>query len=118
MYTVASLLDIESDKKVQNVWSVLEDNCSLKGIRSTPLPHISWQASEDFLFEDLERYLIEFTSHHKPFSIRTTGLGIFTGEKIILYLAVVQSTHLAKMHNLMWKGMSQFGRRHYYYSPD
>jgi 2'-5' RNA ligase len=118
IYTIASLLDVEGDEKVKNLWEVLENQCSLKGIQLTPLPHISWQASETYKIEDVERYLDEFTQHHKPFTIRTTGLGVFTGEKIILYLAVVQSPHLSRMHKMIWRDLGNFGEGHYYFAPD
>jgi 2'-5' RNA ligase len=118
MYTIASLLDIESNNRVQDLWAILEKQCVLKGIRNTPLPHITWQASETYELDRVERYLAEFTQHHKPFNIRTTGLGIFTGEKIILYLAVVQSPRLSKVHKILWKDLENYGSRHYYFAPD
>ena len=118
MYTIASLLDIHSDQKIQILWKDLEEKCFLRGIKLTPLPHISWQASDNYQLEKADACLEEFARHHKPFKIRTTGLGLFTGGKNILYLAMVQSVHLTKLHKALWNNPGLTANRHYYYAPD
>jgi 2'-5' RNA ligase len=117
MYTIASLLDVDSEINIKNLWHILEEKCSLRGIRLTPLPHLSWQISEDYQLEAVEGFLADFSKHHRPFKIRPTGLGLFTGNKITLYLAMVHSNHLANLHKGLWNGLKNFGPGHLYYSP-
>jgi 2'-5' RNA ligase len=116
MYTIASLLDTLSDERIHNIWELLDTRCSLKGIRLTPLPHISWQASEDYDIEKVSVLLEELARCEKPFLIKSTGLGIFTGERVVLYLALVRSFEASDLHKKLWTALSNYGKGHNFYS--
>jgi len=118
MYTIASLLDVDSEIGIKGLWHILEEKCSLRGIKLTPLPHITWLASQDYQVDEVESFLETFTSHHKPFEIRTSGLGLFTGDRITLYLALVHSTRLTQLHKELWTRLKRPGLANYYYAPD
>jgi 2'-5' RNA ligase len=118
MYTIASLLDTSSDEKIKNIWELLDSRCSLKGIRLTPLPHISWQASEDYELDKINSILEDLSAHQKPFIMRSSGLGIFTGEKIVLYLAMVRSKKATDLHKKLWQKLHCYGKSHTYYAVD
>ena len=72
MYTIASLLDPVSNQHINQLWQFLEDKCDLKGIKQIQLPHISWQASENFNINEIDLYLEAFAKRHKPFNIKST----------------------------------------------
>jgi 2'-5' RNA ligase len=118
MYTIASLLDISSDEKIKNIWELLDSRCSLKGIRMTPLPHISWQASEDYELDKINSILEDLSAHQKPFNMHSSGLGIFTGAKIVLYLAMVRSKQATDLHKKLWHKLHYYGKSHAYYAVD
>jgi 2'-5' RNA ligase len=118
MYTIASLLDTLSDERIHAIWELLDNRCSLKGIRLTPLPHISWQASEDYEIEKISVLLEELTHHEKPFLMKSTGLGVFTGERVVLYLALARSCDASNLHKKLWTALSDYGKGHNFYSSD
>ena len=118
MYTIASIFDPESDQKIHTLWQLLDSKCSLKGIQLTPLPHISWQTSEDYDLDQVHSALTRFSTRQKSVLVRSTGLGIFTGERIVLYLAIVRSEHLTKLHDKLWDLLNPYGKSRFYYAPD
>ena len=118
MYTIASLLDTKTDEMVRNIWAFLEQKCLLKGIQMTPLPHISWQAAEDYDIDAVEEEIKNLALTQKAFRARATGLGIFCGFKPVLYLALVRSERLSELHDILWKRLGFYGTSHAYYDSD
>ena len=102
MYVLASVLDVESQNKIRETWKWLEENCSLSGIKLTPLPHISWQVTDSYDLKKLEKCIDKFSSRTKPFCVNTAGLGVFTGTNPVLYTTVVKTECLMKFHKKIW----------------
>ncbi|HTX92425.1 MAG TPA: 2'-5' RNA ligase family protein [Anaerolineales bacterium] len=116
---VASLLDRPATARVEQIWNDLEKLCGLTGVRITPFPHFSWQVTEDYDQPALDALLKKLAADTPPFSIRTTGLGIFTGPSPVVYLAIVKDAKLFSIHEALWKETRQFSiRPEPYYSPD
>jgi 2'-5' RNA ligase len=119
MFAIATLLDPNSDTQTREFWQLLEKDCGLAGINTTPLPHFSWQGAEDYPVSDVERILRETTGEMAPFLIRTAGLGLFTGPVPVLYLALVKTENLMVLHRKLWENVGPLAsglNRHY--SPD
>ena len=79
MFTIASLLDPESDVKVKSLWDQLEINSGLKGVKKSPLPHFSWQIAESYPLNEADKRLAQYSRKYAPFDVKVSGLGIFTG---------------------------------------
>jgi 2'-5' RNA ligase len=105
MYAIASLLDPYSSQKIQELWDYLESDCGLSGIKKTPLPHFSWQGANDYHFPQVSELLQKLANEIAPFAVKTAGLGIFTSESPILYLPLVKTQHLMKIHKKIWDGV-------------
>jgi 2'-5' RNA ligase len=119
MFAIATLLDPNADTQTREFWQLLEKDCGLAGINTTPLPHFSWQGAEDYPVSDVERILKETTQRMAPFVVRTAGLGLFTGPVPVLYLALVKTELLLKYHRSLWENVGSLatGLNHHY-SPD
>jgi len=102
MFAIASLLDPYSSQKVQELWNYLEIDCGLSGIKRTPLPHFSWQGANDYHFPQTSEVLRKLANEIAPFTVKTAGLGIFTSESPILYLPLVKTQQLIKVHKRIW----------------
>lgn len=119
MFTIASLLDLSSDQAVRGLWERFEAACGLMGVRSAPLPHFSWSAAEAYQIEAVEMALQDLTAQVQPFSVRTAGLGIFTGPRPVVYISLVKNEALLKLHALLWQRTFPFSQGpSLYYSPD
>ncbi len=110
MIAIASLLDIHANRQVEEIWDWLEANCGLSEIKLTPLPHFSWQTAETYDIEPLEAALQGLTSRITPFTVRTAGIGVFTGEIPVFYLSLVKTSQLLSLHQMIWEHVSPFGR--------
>jgi 2'-5' RNA ligase len=103
MYAVVSLLDEHHYTRLESLWRELESDCSLAGITLTPLPHFSWHIAAEYDFKQLEAALDELAARVKPFRVRTSGLGIFTGQSPVIFIPVLKDFTLAGVHHRIWE---------------
>lgn len=116
---VVSILDSEHCDKVGALWADLEREFGLKDAAAA-FPHISYQVAEQYEMRRAKGVLKRIARRNVPFTIRTSGLGIFTGDSPILYVAVARSTRLAAFHTQLWGRISRtaHGIHAHHYGPD
>jgi 2'-5' RNA ligase len=107
MNGIASLLDGPATSRVNYLWQELEARCGLDGVKTTPLPHFSWQVTEAYNLPQLEIVLHAFARQARPFVIHTSGLGLFTGENPIVYISIVKDESLIHFHSLLWEQLRE-----------
>jgi 2'-5' RNA ligase len=119
MYAVVSLLDSVHYHQVEALWAELKERCHIGGIYATPFPHFSYHVAAGYDLPKLETVLRRVAKGLTPFSVRTAGLGIFTGPSPVVHIPVVRNTPLAALQRRLWP---QIGRRAAgsvgYYHPD
>jgi 2'-5' RNA ligase len=103
MYGLISKLDHVTNGKVNDLLLELETRCGLKGIQSSPFPHFTWQVTEGYDLPRLKESLTSICFEVEPFAVRTTGIGIFTGEKPTIYLSIFKNKPLIQLHDLLWQ---------------
>jgi 2'-5' RNA ligase len=108
MYGLISKLDLATSGKVNDLLLELETRCSLKGIQSSPFPHFTWQVTEGYDLPRLKKRLSSICKKVDPFTVRITGVGIFTGEKPTIYLAIFKNSPLIQLHELLWQATREF----------
>ena len=119
MHGLVSLLPETYYQKVEDLWKELEERHGLTGISVTPYPHFSWQIAEDYDLEKLEKIVQEIASETAPLKVQTGGIGIFTGPKPVIFISVVKSQALMKLHAKIWEKANDAGRDiSALYSPD
>ena len=99
---LVSTLDQTHHTLVEEIWQELETDCGLKGINVTPLPHFSWQIAEDYEWDALNNALQEITEATQHFMVQTTGLALFTAESPAVYIPIVRTKELSKIHEMIW----------------
>ncbi len=118
MHGIVTVLDDSLSAHVRSLWDGLEKECGLTGIKVTPIPHFTWQIASNYDFPHLESILKSIAAAAKPFAMRCSGLGIFTGDNPVLYLAIVRSEELSRFHQLIWERVWEFSEAPSpYYSP-
>lgn len=122
MHGIVSLLDDTHYQQVEAIWVELKREFGVRGVYITPYPHFSYHVASQYNFEMLELLLHTFASEQKPFRVKTTGLGIFTGQQPVLFISVVRSTYLTKFHQALWHKLVETGQARDnsqdYYVPD
>ncbi len=95
---LVSVLDAEHYARVEQLWADLERQFGMRQPFLTPIPHFTYQVAEDYDFEVAEARLANLTRHRAPFTIRTSGLGLFTDSSPVLYVSVIRTPALTTFH--------------------
>ncbi len=118
MYAIISELDPNAATTVSGLWQQLCLACGLTEIYHLPTPHFTWFLA-DHLDSDIVIPLVKrLTTNLNSFQVHTFGLGIFTGEKPVLYLPIVKSAEMIRLHREIWNQIQPYGDEvQQYYSP-
>lgn len=111
VFAVVALLDEATTAKVKSIWSQLEVDCGLKAINATPFPHFSFHIAHSYDLDLLDARTAEISRQTAPFSVRTTGLSIFTGTEPVVFIPLVVSQSLLSLHQRLWTETSILGER-------
>jgi 2'-5' RNA ligase len=117
---VVALLDSRHYEEVEGIWAELESRFIRQGFCRLPYPHLSFHVGESYDEEKLEPALQSLAAQTSSFSIRTSGLGVFTGgEHPVIYLTVVRSPKLSLFQEQVWQGVDGGSRAAVgYYRPE
>jgi hypothetical protein len=98
-YGVVALLDDAGEAFVQSIWRDFENEFDIQHPFATPVPHVTHIQAEDIRQDDLEAALTTFAEQQAPYTLHASGLGIFTGEKTVVYMALVRNLALNHIHS-------------------
>jgi 2'-5' RNA ligase len=100
---IISLLDTEHERRVRAIWRELESDFGLLRVRQiVPFPHITYQGAGRFEEQRIGPMLERIARDAQPFTVRTAGLGIFTGAVPVLTITVVRDAALDAFHRHVW----------------
>lgn len=115
MYSVAALIETNQTSP----WQELASVCEFSGLVTHTIPHFSWQTAENYQIEPVRNKLISLTETIPPFRFTTSGLGIFSNDRKILFLIIVKTRLLLEIHELLWQELSIYANGlKLHYSPD
>jgi len=118
MYAIISTLDTDSAKIVSDLWQRLCKSCGLKEIYNLSTPHFTWFLAEGLDHGKVMPLIRQIASMRDPFKVHTFGLGIFSGEKPVLYLPIVKFVEMIHLHRAIWNQIQPYGEDpELYYSP-
>ncbi len=115
MYSIASIIR----KDDLFFWDDIENRCSSGGLKRTEIPHFSWQTAEEYDSNLLREELANICQNVRPFEIHTSGLGIFPGERKILFLIIAKDRPLLDLHEMIWENTILYAKQpNRLYSPE
>lgn len=103
---IVALLDTESSAKVEAIWAEFQAEFGVHGVSRTPIPHFSFHVAEAYDAVQTIATVKEIAQTMPPFSVRTAGLGIFTGAMPVLHIVVVRNVWLGKAHRKIWNQLT------------
>jgi 2'-5' RNA ligase len=119
MYAIISRLDETHDRLVRDLWRQLETDCGLTAIQKVPIPHFTWAGAAEYDQPRLEDALRAIARAAQPFTVRCGGVGVFPGEKPVIYAALVKDADLLHFHERVWQVTGPLADAPYlYYSPE
>ena len=101
-----TLLDDQRDREVKDIWRELKSACGPGWlVQRVPFPHFSWlvcgQYDETLALAAMKR----IAARAKPIEVKVTALGVFTGERPVLYASITRTAELSTLHSLIWQEM-------------
>lgn len=116
---VVSILDPQHCDKVESIWQTLEREFGLR-TASASHPHFTYHLVEHYDLKRAKGVVQRFAHAASPFTIRTTGLGIFVSDTPTIYVPVVRSPQLSAFHSKLWTRLSRTaeGIHAHHYDPD
>ncbi len=103
MHGFVSLLDEKYSGRIEKLWDLIETKTGLSGIKIVPYPHFAWHVAGNYDFNKLEKIMKDLSESIPSFEIRTAGLGIFAGRSPVLYLKIVNTIELLKIHSKIYQ---------------
>jgi 2'-5' RNA ligase len=119
MLAVASLLDSENTEKVNEIVTQLDSIFGLRGVQLTPYPHLTWLTTDVTRMTDLKDYLRKIAEESQPITVRTMGIGIFPGEKPVIYIPILRTRDVNRLHARLFQEIGEFSdQTGHFYNPD
>jgi hypothetical protein len=106
MYAIASMLDVESDSITRELWDWIQSVCGMLEIKSSPIPHFSWLIGEEPDLAQIETALRKISTITEPFQVQVSGIGIFTGTNLVMYLGLNKTKQMLQLHSYIWNHLS------------
>jgi len=98
MQGIVSLLDGEARERVEGIWEELRRDFGVRGIHAQRFPHFSYHVAEEYDLGLLRPRLESFARGLRAFSVAVSGIGIFTRKLPVIYLPVVRSAEMQRIH--------------------
>ncbi len=120
MHAVAALLDESNELRVKAIWASLDRLAGLHELPDrVPYPHLSFVAANSMGLNDVFSTLDRYAAGLQPFTVQTSGLGIFPGSDSVLHLSVVRDPGLTLLHAQIVEAMlgKSTGMQPYYTTP-
>jgi 2'-5' RNA ligase len=118
MYGVVSLLDEKHNSLVESIWAEFHDKFDIHGVSVTPVAHFSYHVAPEYDMEMLTQKLETIARSTKPFTVNTNGLGIFTGDDLVLYIPVQLSPKIVSLNQQLWDALADVAHKPaQYYRP-
>lgn len=116
---VVTILEPAYRARVEAIMQELKEQCGIAGGFVTPIPHFSYSIAPRYDQEGLQARLGALAAATRPFSVRTAGLGLFPGERPVVFLAVVKTPELMAFHQRVWEQTIDLAEAPSpYYAPD
>lgn len=86
MQGIVTLLDGADRESIEGIWEELRRDFGVRGIHARRFPHFSYHVAEKYDLDRVHAELEGLARMLKPFTVRTSGIGIFTRKQpVILY---------------------------------
>ncbi|MCB0009080.1 MAG: 2'-5' RNA ligase family protein [Anaerolineales bacterium] len=114
---MAGITSLLSNSYREKVLALMAELSETFGVPTHGWPHVSYHVAAIY-DTGLAPALQQLAGQIAPFTLQTTGLGLFTGPEPVLYLALVRNQALTTVHERVWAVGEQHGLESVaYYEP-
>lgn len=102
MLAITSLLASPAADHINTLIKSLETEFGLDDVQATPEPHLTYQIVEPTNLATLKKALRHIAATTPPLVAHTTGLGMFPGDRPVIYIPVLRSDALNEVHHRVY----------------
>ena len=102
MLAITSLLASPAADHINALIKSLETEFGLDDVQATPEPHLTYQIVEPTNLATLKKALRHIADTTPPLVAHTTGLGMFPGDRPVIYIPVLRSDALNEVHHRVY----------------
>ncbi|MCB2377482.1 2'-5' RNA ligase family protein [Hymenobacter sp. BT635] len=103
MLAITTLLTPQYAARINRIIKGLETEFGLDDVQATPDPHITYQLAGVKKLSALKSVLSDVAATTVPFEVHTTGLGVFPGPNPVIYIPVLRTDELNRLHQRIIK---------------
>lgn len=119
MYAILSIVDSKTARIANEIRTAVSSTCKISSDIYGIEPHLSWQAAKDYPAGFVEEQLEKISKNLPPLELSIGGIGVFTGNRPVVYLSVTRSPAVEFYHNQIWGAVSGSGKEiNQYFSPE
>jgi 2'-5' RNA ligase len=119
MYAIATLLSQDVARPGLKLEQVFDHIYKVAHVIPPNLLHVSWFVTPELNMQGLEDEMNSLVKNWKSFSFKTKGLGLFNQKPIVIYLPIIRTLEITKMHGAIWDLLTPHTRQAVQnYSPE
>lgn len=120
MEGVATLFEGDNAERVRALWRACETELGVRAAFPGAVPHLTYHLVERaYPHQAVVHRLRRLADAWRPFTVRTSGICVFTGPAPVITIAVVRDTRLSAWHEAVGQACSAAGAEAVaYYTPD
>ena len=101
MHGIVSVLGEPHYAQVVHLWAEMKQRFDVGNPEATAVPHFSYHVATAYDLDVCNQVLLETAVSTPPFTVKATGIGIFSGEVPVVYIPIARSPSLMALHNLL-----------------
>jgi len=111
MFSILSLVNNPAEGEIQKIMDAILPVKQVKTPIIWKYPHFTWHSAEDYDRVGLEKEFKVIANQIIRFTVRVTGLGVFTGKTRILFLPILKTTELADLQQFISTSVQKLSSR-------
>lgn len=119
MCGIVSFLDKIHNEFLDELWRDMVGDCTVTNKHLPPLPHFSWEVFDSCNYQQINDVIASIAKNTQPFIVRTSGLGVFSGDSLVIYVALIKDEIMMRFQKSLWQETSKLAQNvSPYYNPD
>lgn len=116
---VVSVLDRTHYQIIENLWAEMRQQFGVGDPEIEAMPHFSYHVTEQYDEGRVAEVLLEVAGEERPFTITASGIGIFPAPSPIVYVPIVRTPDLTRLHARLFPQLNAFAEdNNPHYSPN
>ena len=103
---VIFLLDEVNHARVESLWDQMEREFGVAKGYPGAMPHFTIHLAAEYNLDATRVIVGQVARAQRPFTVPTSGLGVFTGEMPILYIPVIRTRTLDELHSRLYQELA------------